>query len=78
MTLIYRFYFISCGMKVNVTGLMYYWGLTIDVVSAIVLVIGVGLSVDYASHFGHSFLVQAGSSTGNIVKLLAKIIPLNV
>jgi predicted RND superfamily exporter protein len=43
---------------------MYYWGLTIDVVSTIVLVIGVGLSVDYASHVGHSFLVQTGNSNG--------------
>jgi predicted RND superfamily exporter protein len=49
---------------------MYYWNLTIDVVSTIVLVIGVGLSVDYASHVGHSFLVQTGNSTGNIDKFL--------
>ena len=63
-------------LEVNVTGLMYYWGLTIDVVSTIVLVIGVGLSVDYASHFGHSFLVQVGSSTGNI-KFLVNITCLN-
>lgn len=46
---------------------MYYWDLTIDVVSTIVLVIGVGLSVDYASHVGHSFLVQTGDSTGKII-----------
>ena len=44
---------------------MYYWDLTIDVVSTIVLVIGVGLSVDYASHVGHSFLVQTGDASGN-------------
>lgn len=43
---------------------MYYWNLTIDVVSAIVLVIGVGLSVDYASHVGHAYLMQTGNSKG--------------
>ena len=46
---------------------MYYWDLTIDMVSTIVLIIGVGLSVDYASHVGHSFLVQTGNSSGNII-----------
>ena len=60
---------------VNVTGLMYYWGLTIDVVSTIVLVIGVGLSVDYASHVGHSFLVQRGTSNERTTKALRFIGP---
>lgn len=52
-------------LQINVAGLMYYWDLTIDVVSTIILVIGVGLSVDYASHVGHAYLVQTGSSNGN-------------
>ena len=46
---------------------MYFWGLTIDMVSTIVLVIAVGLSVDYASHVGHAFLVQTGTTDGNII-----------
>nr|XP_012232571.1 PREDICTED: Niemann-Pick C1 protein-like [Linepithema humile]XP_012232572.1 PREDICTED: Niemann-Pick C1 protein-like [Linepithema humile] len=40
----------------NVCGFMYFWGLTIDVVSCIGLELAVGLSVDYAAHVAHAFL----------------------
>lgn len=40
----------------NVCGFMYFWGLTIGVVSCIGLELGVGLSVDYAAHVAHAFL----------------------
>ncbi|XP_024875784.1 NPC intracellular cholesterol transporter 1-like isoform X1 [Temnothorax curvispinosus] len=40
----------------NVCGYMYFWGLTIDVVSCIGLELAVGLSVDYAAHVAHAFL----------------------
>ncbi|CAB4003433.1 patched domain-containing 3-like, partial [Paramuricea clavata] len=46
---------------VDVIGLMYFWDLTIDTVSTIVIIIAIGLSVDYASHVGHTFLVKSGS-----------------
>ena len=49
----------------DVTGLMYFWGLTIDTVSTIVIIIAIGLSVDYASHVGHTFLVKSGNRKGN-------------
>ncbi|KAL6264423.1 hypothetical protein P5V15_004532 [Pogonomyrmex californicus] len=41
---------------VNVCGFMYFWGLTIDIVSCIGLELAVGLSVDYAAHVAHAFL----------------------
>ncbi|XP_046745326.1 NPC intracellular cholesterol transporter 1-like [Diprion similis] len=41
---------------VDVCGLMYYWGLTVDIVSCIGLELAVGLSVDYATHVAHAFL----------------------
>lgn len=41
--------------------MMYYWGLTIDIVSCIALVLGVGLCVDYAAHVGQTFLYAQGS-----------------
>jgi predicted RND superfamily exporter protein len=44
---------------------MYFWDLTIDTVSTIVIIIAIGLSVDYASHVGHTFLVKSGSRKGN-------------
>lgn len=40
----------------NVCGFMYFWGLTIDIVSCIGLELAVGLSVDYAAHVAHAFL----------------------
>ena len=43
---------------IDVTGFMHFWGLTIDVVSCVTLVISVGLSIDYAAHVAHTFLVS--------------------
>ncbi|XP_050730487.1 patched domain-containing protein 3-like [Eriocheir sinensis] len=46
----------------GVTGVMWAWGLTIDTVSCIAIVLSIGLSVDYAAHVAHAFLAarQAG------------------
>jgi len=46
-----------CGLCViftliNVGGFMHFWGLTIDTVSCIDIVLGIGLCVDYAAHIG--------------------------
>ena len=43
---------------------MYFWDLTIDIVTTVFLVLSVGLSVDYASHVGHMFMTKAGSRIG--------------
>ncbi|XP_014479846.1 PREDICTED: Niemann-Pick C1 protein-like [Dinoponera quadriceps] len=40
----------------DVCGFMYFWGLTIDIISCIGLELGIGLSVDYAAHVAHAFL----------------------
>ena len=47
---------------------MYFWDLTIDIVSAVVLIIAVGLSVEYASHVEHTFLVKSGTKKGFKIK----------
>ncbi|XP_064097384.1 patched domain-containing protein 3-like [Macrobrachium nipponense] len=41
---------------VGVGGTMWLWGLTVDTVSCIALVLAIGLSVDYAAHIAHAFL----------------------
>jgi predicted RND superfamily exporter protein len=46
--------------QVDVGGFMHFWGLTIDVISCVNLVIAVGLCVDYAAHIVHCFLLQTG------------------
>ncbi|XP_046840543.1 patched domain-containing protein 3-like [Xenia sp. Carnegie-2017] len=58
---------------VDVAGLMYFWDLTIDIVSTIVLIIAIGLSVDYASHVGHTFLIKSGTRKGDKICLASLI-----
>lgn len=43
----------------NVCGFMYFWNLTIDIVSCIGLELGIGLCVDYAAHVAHAFINAA-------------------
>ena len=43
---------------------MYFWGLTVETVITIILVLAVGLSVDYASHIGHTFMIISGKRHG--------------
>lgn len=47
---------------VDVAGLMHLWGLTINTVSCISLVIAIGICVDYAAHITHGFLVSRGTN----------------
>ena len=42
-------------VDVDILGLMYMWGLTIDSVTIINLVLAVGLAVDYSAHIGRAF-----------------------
>jgi len=37
---------------------MYFWGLTIDTVSCIDLVLAIGLCVDYAAHIGKNRIMK--------------------
>ncbi|KAK7065466.1 Patched domain-containing protein 3 [Halocaridina rubra] len=46
---------------VDVGALMHWWGLTIDTVSCIGLVLAIGLCVDYAAHIGHTFMTKHGT-----------------
>ncbi|XP_064108422.1 protein patched homolog 1-like [Macrobrachium nipponense] len=45
---------------VDVVALMHWWGLTINTLSAIDLVLAVGLSVDYAAHVTYTYLTLDG------------------
>ncbi|RXG52645.1 Patched-related protein 9 [Armadillidium vulgare] len=46
---------------VEVAALMNFWGVTINTVSCIALVLAIGICVDYAAHITHGFLVAQGS-----------------
>lgn len=60
---------------VDVMGYMHFWGLTIDVVSSIVVIISIGLCVDYSAHIGHAFLTQKGSKKERSIVALQNIGP---
>ena len=40
---------------IDVAGFMYFWGVTIDTVSCVNLIIAIGLCVDYSAHIAHRF-----------------------
>merc|ERR1711902_73305 len=46
---------------VDIVGYLYFWDITIDIVSCINIVISVGLCVDYSVHIGHCFVVSPGT-----------------
>ena len=52
---------------------MYFWGLTIDIVSCIALVLAVGLCVDFAAHIGYAFMCAEGSRNDRAVSAVSYI-----
>mmetsp|Transcript_16130 Transcript_16130/g.21333 ORF Transcript_16130/g.21333 Transcript_16130/m.21333 type:complete len:928 (+) Transcript_16130:228-3011(+) len=58
---------------IEIMGVMYYWGLVIDNVAVIYLVLAVGLAVDYAAHIGHSFMLKQGTREERAIAALADI-----
>ena len=57
---------LSLYIQVDVAGTMYFWGVTIDTASSILLTLCVGLAVDYSAHIGHTFMTVSGSKNGEI------------
>lgn len=43
---------------------MYFWDLNIDTVTSIILIIALGLSIDFSAHIGHTFMTTKGNRTG--------------
>ena len=61
---------------VDVGGFMHFWGLTIDTVSCVNLIIAIGLCVDYSAHIAHRFMTETGSSKNRrVVASLSNIGP---
>jgi len=53
---------------VEVAGFMHFWGLTIDTVSCVNLIIGFGLCVDYSVHVTHWYIEEHGSTRNERVR----------
>ena len=45
---------------IDVVGILYFWDITIDVISCCTIIVTVGLCVDYSAHIAHAFLVSSG------------------
>lgn len=53
----------------NIGGLIYWWSLTIDTVTSIIMILAIGLAVDYAAHIGHNFMTHPGNRSGECGRL---------
>jgi len=60
---------------VNVGGFIHFWGLTIDTVSCTMLIIAIGLCVDYSAHIAHAFMSSTGSRNERVQAALSDIGP---
>ena len=49
---------------------MHFWGMTIDTVSCNMLVIAIGLCVDYSAHIGKQFLITKDQTKSFILQLI--------
>ena len=46
------------------TGTLQFWNVTIDTASSILIILSVGLAVDYSAHIGHTFMTISGDREG--------------
>ena len=60
---------------VDVIGLLYFWGVTINSISTIYILICVGLAVDYSAHIAHMFKEAEGTAAERTVDAMARIGP---
>ncbi len=45
---------------VDVVGMLHFWGITVDTISCVNIVLAIGLCVDYSAHVAHAFMVGRG------------------
>jgi len=60
-------------VDVDILGLMYLWGLSIDSVAIINLVLAIGLAVDYSVHVAHAFVQTPGTKQERVDKALEEM-----
>ena len=61
---------LAFALQVDIAGSLYYFNLSINTVTAVLLVLVIGLSVDYAAHIAHAFMRATGSRKGMVGCLL--------
>ncbi|KAK7100605.1 patched domain-containing protein 3-like [Littorina saxatilis] len=60
---------------VDVAGSMHFWGLTIDTVTCIILIVAIGLAVDYSAHIGHMFMTVTGTRAERVKETIGEMGP---
>merc|ERR1711963_521003 len=63
------------AMACVTSGFLHFWGITIDIISCINIVLAIGLCVDYSVHICHAFLVAKGSKSERAVIAVETIGP---
>ncbi|CAG9463465.1 unnamed protein product [Pedinophyceae sp. YPF-701] len=59
------------AVVVEIIGFLHYWNVTIDSVLVIMLVLALGLSVDYSVHIAHAFMSCGGDPNERVVETLS-------
>jgi len=60
---------------IDVAGFMHWWGLTVEITSMNILIISVGLCVDFCAHIMHGFLTVHGTRDERILHIMENIAP---
>lgn len=60
---------------IDLLGLMYYWGLTVEISSSIIVILAAGLAIDYSAHIGHTFTTVRGSKSSKKKKICLPFSP---
>ena len=56
------------------TGTLQFWNVTIDTASSILIILSVGLAVDYSAHVGHTFMTISGDKEGLYYSLTMQVV----
>ena len=60
---------------IDLLGLMYYWGLTVEISSSIIVIQATGLAIDYSAHIGHTFTTIRGSKSSTKSAFFVFLLP---
>uniref|UniRef100_A0A0P5P9V2 Patched domain-containing protein n=1 Tax=Daphnia magna TaxID=35525 RepID=A0A0P5P9V2_9CRUS len=60
---------------IDLLGLMYFWGLTVEISSSIIVIQATGLAIDYSAHIGHTFTTIRGSKSSRAKATLTRMGP---
>lgn len=60
---------------IDLSGFMFFWGLNLDILICILIIIALGLSIDYSAHIAHAFMVATGTRKERVYIALVDLGP---